>query len=102
MTTFVFTPSCPLHICNKIALMLITVYHVILYRVKRSMREEVLLPTKRNFCDCCRNIGHFLYDVERVKHFVNVHLHCQQPEKDKQNVDVAHTEKISVDAHGCI
>jgi len=28
--------------------------------------------------------------VERVKCFVNVHLHCQQPEKDMQNFDVAH------------
>ena len=26
------------------------------------------------FCDC--NMGHFLCSVERIKRFVNVHLHC--------------------------
>ena len=33
-----------------------------------------LLPTKR-FCDYYRNMGHFLCSVERIKRFVNVHLH---------------------------
>jgi len=28
------------------------------------------------FCDCYRNMGHFLCSVERIKSFVNVHLHC--------------------------
>jgi len=28
------------------------------------------------FCDCCRNMGHFLCSVERIRSFVNVHLHC--------------------------
>ena len=28
-------------------------------------------------------------EVERVKRFVNVHLHRQQPEEDKQNFDVS-------------
>jgi len=28
------------------------------------------------FCDCYRNMGHFLCSLERIKHFVNVHLHC--------------------------
>ena len=28
------------------------------------------------FCDCYRNMGHFLCSVERIKRFVNVHLHC--------------------------
>ena len=28
------------------------------------------------FCDCCRNMGHFLCSVERIKRFVNVHLQC--------------------------
>jgi len=28
------------------------------------------------FCDCYRNTGHFLCSVERIKRFVNVHLHC--------------------------
>ena len=51
--------------------------HVVLYGVKRSMSEkEALLPTKRIFWDCCRNIVHFLCGVKRVKRFVNVHLHC--------------------------
>jgi len=27
------------------------------------------------FCDCCRNTGHFLCSVERIKRFV-VHLRC--------------------------
>ena len=41
------------------------------------------------FCDCCRNIGHFLRSVERIKHLVNVHLHyiVRNLKKDKQNVD---------------
>jgi len=37
---------------------------------------KALLPTKPNFCDCCHNIGHFPCGVQRVKRFVNVHLHC--------------------------
>ena len=28
------------------------------------------------FCDCYRNMGHFLCSVERIKRFVKVHLHC--------------------------
>ena len=28
------------------------------------------------FCDCYRDIGHFLCSVERIKRFVNGHLHC--------------------------
>jgi len=28
------------------------------------------------FCDFYCNTGHFLCSVERIKHFVNVHLHC--------------------------
>ena len=27
-------------------------------------------------CDCYRNMGHFLCSVERIKRFINVHLHC--------------------------
>ena len=27
------------------------------------------------FCECYRNTGHFLCSVERIKRFVNVHLH---------------------------
>jgi len=28
------------------------------------------------FCDCYRNMRHFLCSVERIRSFVNVHLHC--------------------------
>jgi len=28
------------------------------------------------FCDCYRNMGHFLCSVERIKRFLNLHLHC--------------------------
>jgi len=28
------------------------------------------------FCDCYRNTGHFLCSVERIKRFLNLHLHC--------------------------
>jgi len=31
---------------------------------------------RRIFCDCYRNMGHFLCSVERIKRFVNFHLHC--------------------------
>ena len=27
------------------------------------------------FCDCYRNMGHFLCSVERIKRFLNLHLH---------------------------
>ena len=47
------------------------------------------------------NIGHYLWDVERVKRLVKCPfaLHRQQFEKDKQSVDVATPGKISADAH---
>ena len=63
--------------------------------------KEALLPTKRIFGDCCRNTGHFLCGVERIKRFVNVHVHRQQPEKDKQNVDFTPLGKNSAEAHVC-
>jgi len=31
---------------------------------------------KRFFCDCYRNMGHFLCSIERIMRFVNAHLHC--------------------------
>jgi len=43
--------------------------------VKSTSEKEPFLPTKRRFRDCCRRMGHFC-GVERVKRFVNVHLHC--------------------------
>ena len=39
----------------------------------------IYLTTAANkafLCDCYRNMGHFLCSVERIKRFVNVHLHC--------------------------
>jgi len=42
------------------------------------------MPMKHIFCDCHRNVGHFLCGVENVKRFVKI-----QPKKDKQNVGVA-------------
>jgi len=37
--------------------------------------KEAVLLTKRIFWDCCRNMMYFC-GVEKVKHFVNVHLQC--------------------------
>jgi len=28
------------------------------------------------FCDCYRNMGHFICSVERIKRFMNLHLYC--------------------------
>jgi len=28
------------------------------------------------FCDCYRNMGYFICSLERIKLFLNVHLHC--------------------------
>jgi len=36
----------------------------------------VIATNEAFFCDCYRNTGHFLCSVERIKRFVNVHLHC--------------------------
>jgi len=60
----------------------------------------VLLPTKLIFCDCCRNLGHFLW-CRNGKAFCEgpFTLHRQQLENYKQNVDVAPSGKISADAH---
>jgi len=62
--------------------------------------KEALLPTKRNFCDCFPNIGHFLYGVERVKRFVNVHLHCIVSNlKRIRKLSTLPPGKISADAY---
>jgi len=37
---------------------------------------------------------HFLCGIDRVKYFVNVCLHCQQPEKDKQMSTLPPLEKF--------
>ena len=35
-----------------------------------------IAANEAHYCDCCRNTGHFLGGVERVTHFVNIHVHC--------------------------
>jgi len=35
-----------------------------------------MAANEAHFCDCCHCMGHFLCGVERVKCFVNIHLHC--------------------------
>ena len=48
----------------------------VLCEKRHEWKRSIAAPTKRDFCDCCRNMGHFRYGVERAKRFVNVHLHC--------------------------
>ena len=64
--------------------LLMAVSHVVIRCVKRSMSEkEALLPTKRNFCDCRRNVEHFLCGrKEKAIGERQFALHHQQPEKD--------------------
>jgi len=38
--------------------------------------EKKHLQTKRNFGTVAVTWGHFLCGADRVKHYVNVHLHC--------------------------
>ena len=35
-----------------------------------------MAANEAHFCDCSHNMGHFLWRVERVKCFVNIHLRC--------------------------
>ena len=62
----------------------------VLYGVKRNIAAN-----EAHFWDCCRNVGHFLCGVARVKGYVNVYLHLyrQQPEMDNQSVDFAYPWK---------
>ena len=71
----------------------------VLYGVKRNIAAN-----EAHFWDSCSNVGHFLCGVARVKRYVNVYLHlyCQRPEMDNQNVDFAYPGKISADAHACV
>jgi len=43
---------------------------------KHEWKRSIAAPTKRDYCDCCRDVEHFRFGVERGKRFVNVHLHC--------------------------
>jgi len=60
------------------------------------------MPTKRIFCACCRNMGHFRCGVESENRYVNVHLYCNVSNLKKMSkmCDVAPPGKISADAHG--
>ena len=71
----------------------------VLYGVKRNIAAN-----EAHFWDCCRNVGHFLCGVARIKRYVNVYLHLyrQQPEMDNQNVDFAYLGKLFADAHACV
>jgi len=58
---------------------------------KREWKRSIAAPTKRNFCYyCCKHRAFSLWCV-KGKAFCECPfaLHRQQPEKDKQNVDVA-------------
>ena len=51
---------------------------------------SIAAPTKRNFCDCCRNMGHFLCGAQGEDFCGSpIALHRQQPETYKQNVNGA-------------
>ena len=79
--------------------LLIAVSHVLLYDVK-----ETLLPTKRIFWDCCRNIGYFLCGVEMVKPYVNARLHCivSSLKWASKMSALPINGKISVNAYACV
>jgi len=53
------------------------------------------------FYDFYRNIGHFLYGVEREKRFVNVNLHCivSNLKRTSKMSTLPPLGKISADAH---
>ena len=50
--------------------LLIAVSHAVSYCVKRNIAAN-----EAHFLDCCRNMGHFLCGVKRLKRYVNAHLH---------------------------
>jgi len=55
---------------------LIAVSHVrFILREKKYEWKRRITANEAHFRDCCRNTGHFLCVVERVKRFVNVDLH---------------------------
>jgi len=66
--------------------------------------KETLLPTKRIFWDCCRNIGYFLCGVEMVKPYVNARLHCivSSLKWASKMSALPINGKISVNAYACV
>jgi len=71
----------------------------VFYGVKRNIAAN-----ESHFWDYCRNVGHFLCGLARVKRYVNFYLHLyrQQPEMNNQNVDFAYPWKNFADAHACV
>jgi len=55
-----------------------------------------MAANEAHFCDCCHNMGHFLCGAERVKCFVNIHLHCiySNLEKVRKRLTMSPLEKI--------
>jgi len=79
--------------------LLIAVSHVLLYDVKRN-----LAANEAHFWDCCRHTGYFLCGVERVKRYVNAHLHCivSSLKWASKMSTLPINEKISVNAYACV
>ena len=62
-----------------------------------------LAANEAHFCDCCRNMSHFLRSEERVKPYVNAHLHCivSSLKWASEISTLPINGKISVNAHAC-
>jgi len=78
--------------------LLIRVSHVLLYVAKRN------LAANEFFWDCCRKIGNFLCGVERVKPYVNAHLHCivSSLKRASKMSTLPINGKVSVNACACV
>jgi len=71
----------------------------VIYGVKRST-----VANEAHFLGVFRNMGHFLCGVERVKHYVNVHLHCivSSLQGTSKMSTLPAPGKISADANACV
>jgi len=63
-----------------------------------------LAANEAHFWQCCRNTGHFPCGVERVKRYVNAHLHCivSSLEWASKMSILPINGKISVNAYACV
>ena len=79
--------------------LLIALSHVLLYDVKRNFAAN-----KAHFWDCCHNMGHFRCGVERVKCYVNPHLHCivSSLKLASKMSTLPINGKFSVNANACV
>jgi len=79
--------------------LLIAVIHVLLYDVKGNFAAN-----EAHCWDCCRNMGHFLCGVERVKSYVNAHLDgiVSSLKWANKMSTLPSRGKISADAHVCV